>query len=289
MYPNPGELNSKTFTSVGDGWITFSLPKNCNNIMLVGTGGGGGGGNGMTGASGTNRGGGGGGSAGATTRVIYPRDVLPDVIFIRVGKGGTATNPGTSTIVSLWGNVPTSIVNSIFTANGGIAGGTGTAVAAGAGGNAASATTLNNANYMAMGVFNSMTSQPGTNGGAHTGATGTDVSFPTFSVGAVSCGTGGAGTPIANTNFRGGDLNGVAHVPVILGGLAGSNRGNNGVLLQKPFYSTGGTGGGSNGTGAGGNGGDGAFGGGGGGGGGAGTTGGTGGRGGDGFLKVSWW
>lgn len=289
MYPNPGEPNSKTFTSVGDGWITFSLPKNCNNVMLVGTGGGGGGGNGMTGAAGTNRGGGGGGAAGATTRVIYPRKFLPDVIFIRVGKGGAATSAGTSTIVSLWGNVPTSIVNSIFHAAGGGQGGTGTALAAGAGGSAGAASTLNNANYMAMGVFNSMASQPGTNGGAHTGANGTDVAFPTFSVGAVSGGTGGAGTPLTNTNFRGGNLNGVAHVPVILGGLAGSNRGNDGVLMQKPFYSTGGTGGGSDGNNPGGNGGDGAQCGGGGGGGGGGTTGGTGGRGGDGILEISWW
>jgi hypothetical protein len=103
--------------------------------------------------------------------------------------------------------------------------------------------------------------------------------------GVFNCGgAGGAGTTSAD--FAGGAITGSGPVPTIAGGLAGSNRGNDGFSKFLPPAFTGGSGGGSSNTGVGGAGANGRFGSGGGGGGG-GTTGGTGGLGGPGLVIIT--
>jgi hypothetical protein len=88
-----------TFYATGN-WQTWEKPRNAKMIQIFCLGGGGGGASVFTT---TNSNGGGGGASGGIVRGLIPAFLLPDTIYILVGKGGLgpsvlATNGGTGGI-----------------------------------------------------------------------------------------------------------------------------------------------------------------------------------------------
>jgi hypothetical protein len=83
--PSQQQLNYTFYANSGS-WQTFVKPRNAKMIEIFCLGGGGGGAR-TTNAAGNSGGGGGGGSAGIV-RGIIPAFLLPDTLYILVGKGG---------------------------------------------------------------------------------------------------------------------------------------------------------------------------------------------------------
>ena len=80
-------INNQVFYGNADiaNWQTWQKPNNCKYIYIIAIGSGGGGGGGRKSNSNTTAGGGGGGS-GAITTGFFQAFVLPDVLYIQVGK-----------------------------------------------------------------------------------------------------------------------------------------------------------------------------------------------------------
>jgi hypothetical protein len=250
----------------------FSVPQETTGMYAILIGSGGNGGNGFTGAAAASRGGGGGGGSGAITRIFMPISLIGNQIYIYAGT------PGNGTAISLIQS--TAAIDVIATAGTGGAGGNGTGAAGGGAGSAGSALGATAHPMLGICTFNSIAGTAGAAGGAQTGAVGGTASFGT---GGLPLSGGGGGGGVSGTDQAGGPVNTGGRLANIAGGAAGSNEGNAGYNLERPFLSTGGSGGGSSNTGVGGAGGAGGVGSGGGGGGG-GTTGGAGGRGGNGRV-----
>jgi len=265
----------------------WNKPAEYTSFMFLVVGGGGGGGSGWSNPSGNNRPGGGGGGGGGVCTTVAPGFLLPDTLFITIGRGGSggtvgANNAGNggTTYVSAYPSTSANDGNILFYADGGISGKRSTtsnlASFGGSGG-------VGFITYLAAGTAFTG-SGSGTNGGNPVGGgAGVALSDP-FSF--VMGGTGGASTPLSNANFAGGLVTASDIYPQINGGAAGGGAGADGFFIKRPLTIFGGTGGGSIGfTGTAGKGGNGILGSGG-GGGGAGVTGAVGGRGGDGFVLI---
>lgn len=258
-------------------WTPFVIPTGAAYLSIYGLGPGGNGGNGFTRAAAAAGGGGGGGGAGGRFAMTIPVFALPETIFINPGLAGVA-----DTYVCASPSTTAGFIIGRGTAGG--AGGNGTGAAVGAAGAAGIApTSVNSGPYSGFGAIGYEPGIVGGAGGAVAGGAGSPGAWGTVRS-PVSGGGGGGGTTSAN--FAGGAVTGIGLVPTLAGGLAGSNDGNAGFIIERPLSFMGGSGGGSNNTGPGGNGGKGAPGCGG-GGGGAGTTGGTGGRGGNGIVFIT--
>lgn len=269
---------------------TWTKKRGVKFYTFICVGAGAAGGNGFSGAAATARGGGGGGGSGAISRLRIPAALLPDTLYLYPGKGG---KQGGTTIGEISGvflssrvnamNVPANFLLRSGAANA-VAGGNGTAAAAGALGSAGTIENTAGCIFSAWGLFTTIAGSPGIIGGVHTGAAGGAVTY--FSI-PLTGGAGGAGCGVSTTQYVGGFITVATGylVPSLAGGIAGGGRGTDGVKIRYPLMFLGGTGGGSANAIAGGNGGDGDIGCGG-GGGGAGTTGGTGGKGGDGLIIV---
>jgi hypothetical protein len=222
-------------------------------------------------------------------RAVVPLVLLPDTLFVTVGRGGNATNkPGGLSLVAIAPSVLSHDVIAFSNASSPQGGADGTAAAGGAGGAGGTAVSLTglNSNLACLGEFISGAGQAGTAGGAQTGAAGTNVTLASSLTAPSLCnaGAGGAGTNVLN--FTGGVY--TAAVTSYTSEQRPTASGSSGHQLWQPFYSYGGCGGDSFDAAPGLPGGDGAFGAGGGGGGG-GTTGGAGGDGGDGIVMFFWW
>ena len=267
---------------------TWTKPAGCNFVYIVAAGGGGFGGNGFSGAAGTARGGGGGGGTGLFATLLVPAFLIPDTLFIKVGRGGiraTSTN-GTSTVISAYrvSSITEYFLNLQQGGNG--ANGSSTSGGAGAG---LTTFTITNQPLSTIGKIQGVNGLGGGAAGAIAGANGL-VATLTFT---LSGGAGGAST--TSGDFAGGSVlsayNQSNSLTVINGGaavsnaVAGQNDGGSGFWIPKRFAFFGGAGGGASNNGVGGNGGKGAYGCGG-GGGGAGIIGGQGGDGGDGFAII---
>ena len=281
--------NSRNFTifqSAGaNDWQVWSKPQGVNWVEFIVIGSGGLGGAGFSGAAGTARGGGGGGGCGSISKGIFPAQYTPNRLFINIALGSN----GVDTFVSMEPN--STAVNRFLVGRGGSTGGTGTASAGGAGGAAGGANIQQN--WASLGQVTSFAGYAGSAGGAHTGAVGATLTISVSTGVFLTPGSGGGGTPTANTDFAGGPITGAGILPSLAGGLAAGGRGQDGFAWwgggQLPIFFFGATGGGTNGAaGVGGAGGDGAVGCGG-GGGGAGVTGGAGGKGGNGLVIVRCW
>ena len=93
------ENNFKVFYSNnGDTWQTWQKPRNTQfiNFFLVGGGGGGAGGS----SGGISSGAGGGGGSSSITTALFPASVLPDTLYILVGRGGLGNTGETSSATS---------------------------------------------------------------------------------------------------------------------------------------------------------------------------------------------
>lgn len=297
-----------TSGTTSSSWQTWIKPRGANLIHIFAVGGGGGGANGQIGALGTSRGGCGGGGAPGQS-VLIPALLLPDILYIMVGRGGLGGIPGTpatsggQTIVSI-SSVPnpTTLVTNTFghVINTYGAGGA-TATAAGAAGlnnlsgSERPARVLGFAPNHGAGQIGSL-SAAGADGGSLNVFAG-NLSTP------FNGGTAGGSTRLSvDPGFNGGSfinstthtLGETTHWPYQPGGIGGSGglpgiNGCNGFKAQDIMHFYPATGGGAGGvTGNGGNGGNGAPGCGGGGGGACftGFTAGVGGSGGSGFVII---
>lgn len=267
---------------------TWTKPVGCNFVYMIAVGGGGAGGNGGSGAAGTARGGGGGGASAAINTLLVPAFLIPDTLFIKVGRGGSrlTLTLGTPTIISAYRI--SSNTEYFLNASQGGQGGNGAAGGTGGAGAAANSI-LTNSTLATIGKWQGVTATSGGSPGIISGASGNDNVLNFFNNG------GGGGGSTTSGNFSGGNIistyNQTASRTVIQGGAAvagataGQNDGGSGFFIPKRFASFGGAGGGASNTGVGGNGGNGGPGCGG-GGAGAGVTGGIGGSGGDGFAVI---
>ncbi len=279
-------------------WMTWRKPRGCTMAYIFCLGGGGGGGGACGGAASTARGGGAGGSCSTQTVTLIPLFLLPDVLYIQAGAGGSGGagaggggvvgGIGVTSFVSITpgtGQMANVVVASGGN-NGGAGGGAGTTISSGTGGGLGVISSLAFMNYGSLGFNTFLSSMNGSAGGSQAGAIGGYVSFSTAGL-TCTGGAGGAGTTSAD--FGGGGFNITTGIFMSdsrpASPAAGSFNGSAGPQLLKPFFGYGGCGGSASNAGVGGNGGNGAFGCGGGGGGG-GTTGGRGGNGGTGIVYI---
>jgi hypothetical protein len=273
-------------------WFTWQKPHGSTMIFMYCIGGGAGGGGGESGIAGSARGGGSGGGSSAVSRLLVPAFMLPDTLYIQVGKGGlggTAGVAGASGVLSFVSIAPnfTNTNNLLASGTAEPTGGAGGGSGASSGGTVASVG--NTMPRAGLGVVDAVAGWGGVTGGASSGQAGASHDLPNTSVPTMG-GTGGGGTTSAD--FAGGGINQISNSYLTerapKSAAAGSNHGSSGYVIWNPFFSYGGLGGGSSNTGVGGNGGYGGNGSGGGGGGG-GTTGGRGGDGGSGLVMIASW
>ena len=278
-YFQTNNANTQIFQN-GDTWQTWIKPRNAKmvNFFVVGAGSGGGGGF-QTGSGA--KGGGAGGGNGGHVKLLVQASLLPDILYILPGTGGTGGTGGnpstagsnaTKSYVCLTPN--TASIPNIVCTSGNISarGGGGGTTAGGAAFTAETIATSANMVFVNLGNFLA-TAGVSSNNGSTGGAAATPVAG--FSV------TSGGG----NATTAGGGLTGAGPFPTIAGTPINTS-GTKGLIFYKPIFGiTGGRGGGGETTG--GNGGDGAPGCGGGGGGAGTISAGNGGRGGDGFVIIT--
>lgn len=296
---NIGNADVQVFTCADNNNFnlsTYLIPRGKSMLYIYAVGSGGGGGGGFTGAAASARGGGGGGASGVQSTLFVPIHLLPQRLYVRVHSGGSGGLVGTGN--ALAGNASevyctnattVATIEKILTANGGNAGSNGTIAAGGTAGSSTIANTAANMPLCGLGIFNSLASQAGTAGGAHTGAAGVAISLPITGL-TIMGGTGGGGVTAADR--AGGSITNIPGSLVSesrpINAAAGTNDGSGGYMARNMFWDYGGLGGGASNAGVGGNGGNGSYGCGGGGGGG-GTTGGRGGNGGSGLVVMIAW
>jgi hypothetical protein len=274
----------QTFTFYATGnWQTWNKPRNAKMIEIFCLGGGAGGAITSTGAGSVN-GGLGGGSAGIV-RGLIPAFLLPNTIYILVGKGGAGSTSGNTNGgnggISYIGLQPSTseqtliCKSSTLAANGNRTGATTSVVALSAFGN--------------LGLFTATAGVDGSTGG---GSTPTNGSSQGALVTNVTTGGAGGGGKTAGAFAGGGNITSASVILTsqVNGGVTNAQDGDSGYGTLIPFCGTGGAGGaGRQGaTGAGGRGGNGWYGcGGGGAGGGQTATGTKGGDGGDGLVIIT--
>lgn len=297
-------INNQIFycTSSGyTGWQVWSKPKNATFAYFTVIGGGGGGGSGRGSSLNSAAGGGGGGSSALTTG-FFPANLLPDKLYISVGRGGAggaSSSGGTSnsggagelSYVSVSPNVVEILLSSGAAAAGGGFGGSGSV--GGAGGTASTVWTTDSV-FSRLGIVTSIAGQNGATGGQLTVGTNITAALP------ITGGASGAYVTAAGTSYSGGSIVFGGSIPTLLGSSNSSGNApdasggfsfgipNYNSSTEHIFLSSGGAGGGSSSTTSGGDGGNASFGSGGGGGGGAfNGSGGAGGRGGNGIVIIN--
>jgi hypothetical protein len=274
----------------GGSWIAWEKPSHIQMIRITCISGGGGGGSGFTAASTTARAGGGGGGSSAISIVTIPAYVLPDILYVSSGIGGTGgarinvgANVGTNGInsyVCIAQN--TGVIYRVCYADSGKAGTAATSTAGGGSGAGGTIATTADMLLASYGISNFIGGQAGSTGSL-TGANG--INYPTTGL-LLSGGSGGSGGTSANGNGISAPTQTVYNIfPSI------NDNGGTGIEIYQPLLSTGGscgyaaTAGGTDG----GTGGFGSGGGGGGAGGTGGTFGGAGGKGGNGLVIIHSW
>lgn len=304
----PDKVNNNIFiynADAADSFQVWNKPAGISMVNIVTIGGGGGGGAGYHGSASliTARGGC-GGAAGGLVSTTIPAILLPDTLYLLVGKGGaggpaytdavilnrTGSNGSSGDIsyVCLYPEINSGsvLIQSSQTRPGGGTGGQTTTQAA------ATAITITNANDLKWlgitGIVNTPTA-------AGVGSTTAALSSITY-VGFLTGGAGG-GQIANNGSGQGGgsvimtNINAAFSISVPGGAFGVVAPGSVGFFKQSPFISTGGAGGGgtynASRGGRGGNGGRGAYGCGGGGGGSGGSFNGSGGDGGDGLIIIT--
>lgn len=190
-------------TAIASQFHTWNKPKGVRNIFLTVLGGGGGGGGGVAGNTTAARSGGGGGGAGALTRVIIPAALVPDILYVNPGYGGTGGAAqvngvaGGASYVLLHPDTAVTAQNRLAYSSGGTNG-----LTAGGGGAGGTASANSTSPGMFFGIFISLT---GGSGGA--GATGNATAVAGVAVGAtnhpMSSGGGGGGGRAITTGSGG--------------------------------------------------------------------------------------
>lgn len=279
--------NTITFYATGN-WQTWSKPRNAKMIEIFCLGGGGGGARTSNG-TGNSGGGGGGGSAGIV-RGLIPAFLLPDTIYILVGKGGAggATSGANGVVggISYIGLQPSTSEQTLICKSSTVTAGNGIGSTAGA---AASISVVSLSAFGNLGLFTAIAGVAGSAGGALTPTPGGNQTALGTTL--VTGGAGGGGKN-SGANASGGTVISASVIltSTVLGGVGtipGVNYdGANGYGSLIPFCGAGGAGGAGSPISTGGNGGNGWYGCGGAGGGG-GNPSGNGGNGGDGLVIIT--
>jgi len=276
----------QTFTFYATGnWQTWSKPRGAKFIEIFCVGGGAAGVS-PTLSAGTGTGGAGGGSAGIV-RGLIPAFLLPDTLYILVGKGGIGSStpaPGPNGGISYIALQPSTSEQTLIckssttTASGGI----GTA-----GGSGATISIVSLSAFGNLGLFTAIAGVNGNNSGSGSEAGGGQAALATN----LTTGGGGGGGKIPTAFGVGGSITAASAIltSTVNGGTTTGQNGASGYGTLKPFCGTGGGGGagiqGS--SGSGGNGGDGFYGCGGAGSGGSSTVSAKAGNGGDGIIIIT--
>jgi hypothetical protein len=231
-----------TFYATGD-WQTWNKPRNAKFIEIFCLGGGGGGGNVQV-TAGAAIGSGGGGSAGIV-RGIIPAFLLPDTLYILVGKGGV----GPSTVSTAGGTggisyiaLQPSISEQTLICKSSTAGATGGSGAAVTGGSGATISVVSLSAFGNLGLFTAIAGVNGSNGGANTPTQGSSQAAL-----GTNLTTGGAGGGGKNSSAFAGGGN-ITSASAILtnrvnGGVTAGQNGADGYGTLQPFCGTGGAGG----------------------------------------------
>ena len=273
--------NVQTFTNAGT-WVTWQKPRGAKfvNILCIGAGGGGGGG--FFSGSGTVTGGV-GGAGGGIVRAQFQASILPDILYVYTGVGGSGGLGGTNNTSTNGSDgeksyvciIPdTSSASNIVVTSGNVSakGGASGSTAGQAASTGETIATTANAIFLNLGTFIAVAGQGGASTTTNTGANITPTQIVTGGASGGGSGTGGVILPV--NLYPSGSV------------TSNNTNGRNGVTLYKPVLAFSGGNGGGGGT-TGGNGGNGAYGCGGGSGGGATTSAGNGGRGGDGIIIIT--
>jgi len=277
------QQNTTIFYAQSGSWQTWNKPRNAKMIEIFCLGGGAGGAITSVGAGSVN--GGLGGGSGGIVRGLIPAFLLPDTIYILVGKGGAGstgdnTNGGAGSI-SYIGLQPSTSEQTLICKS--------STLAASGNGTGATISTVSLSAFGNLGLFTAIAGVNGSAGGTSAPTNGSSQSA--LGTNLTTGGAGGGGKTAAA--FAGGGN--ITSASVILtsqvnGGVTNAQNGDSGYGTLIPFCGTGGAGGaGRQGTtGAGGRGGDGWYGCGGGGVGGGTTASGTkAGNGGDGLVIIT--
>ena len=280
--PSQQQLTTTFYVTSGSTWQTWNKPRNAKMIEIFCLGGGAGGSTPILGPG--IAGGGVGGGAGGIVRGIIPAFLLPDTIYILVGKGGAGTfnvgnTGGGNGGISYIGLQPSTSEQTLICKSS-------TIVASGT-----TAATVSVVSLSAFGNSGLFTAIAGIGGGA--GGTNTPTqggSQAALGISLVTSGGGGGGKN-ASAFAAGGNITSASAILTtqVNGGITDAQNGADGYGTLIPFCGTGGGGGaGKLGTGTGGNGGNGFYGcGGGGAGGSSSATGLRGGTGGDGLVIIT--
>ena len=252
----------QTYTLYATGnWQTWNKPRNAKFIEIFCLGGGAGGG--VATISGFAKNGGSGGGSGGIVRGLIPAFLLPDTLYILVGKGGigssTSNTAGGSGGISYISLQPSTSEQTLICKSSTLA--ATSAQVAGAAGGTISVVSLSA--FGNLGLFTSIAGVAGGNGGANTGGAG--VSQAALGTNLTTGGAGGGGaTNTAGVWASGGSITAASAILTtqVSGGQTVGADGNSGYGTLQPFCGTGGSGGaGRDGsTGAGGNGGNGFYG-----------------------------
>lgn len=252
------QQSTTTFYATGN-WQTWNKPRNAKIIEIFCLGGGGGGAHTQFSAGGVA--GGGGGASGGIVRGIIPAFLLPDTIYILVGKGGAGpatlnTNGGNGGISYV--GIQPSILDQLLVCKSSstVAGGATTPNAGGTAPTIAGITTFSFAN---LGLFTAIAGVAGSAGGASGANIGASQGALASSL--VTGGAGGGGK--SSVAFAvGGIITSASAVLTtqVRGGVNAAENGADGYGTLQPFCGTGGAGGAGIVTGQGGRGGNGFYG-----------------------------
>lgn len=279
-------------------WLTYRVPAGKSTVYIYCVGGGAGGGGAINRASTVQGTGGGGGGSSGSSRVLIAASLLPSVLYVQVGLGGTGgangatpATAGTSALLSYVTVYPDFDPSNTLAISGAVAAGGGGGATSAAGGTAGAASTIPVIGSMplaGLGLFQLIAGQAGAVGGFD--AAGTSQPIPVTSA-LVMGGAGGSGH--ISTDTAGGAVTAVAgsylseqRSAVAVAGATGKAAG--GLQLWNPLFTFPGMGGSCSNASTGVAGGPGVNGSGG-GGGGSGTTGGRGGDGGHGLVLIASW
>ena len=255
--------NQQTFTFYATGnWVTWNKPRNAKMIEIFCLGGGGSGGHNTLSTTTSN--GAGGGGSGGIVRGLIPAFLLPDTLYILVGKGGIGPQANSTTGlpggISYIGLQPSTSEQTLVCKSSTLAAGGG-----GSTGTAGAGATVSNVVLSAFGNLGLFTAVAGVIGGVGINSAGSNTATVITALGAniVTGGQGGGGkSTTGGLAFVGQDI---FAAPVILtnkvnGGQTEGASGENGYGVLQPFCGTGGAGGSGKLTGSGGRGGNGWYG-----------------------------
>lgn len=237
---------------------TWRKPRGVNWVYIIGVGGGGSGS--VGGRAATTGGGGGGGGSGGQTTVLIPASMIPDVLYILAGQGGTSVNTvalagtaGTPTYVLIEPDTTLTVNMTLLLANGGAAGGA-EATGGSPGGAGGTLATIAGMPLAGRGTYNFFVGQTGGTGGTRAGVAPTAIAIPTTGL-LVSGGQGGGSggtTPTAGAAFAA--VSGVStgssdfFIPIPAGAVASgatpATAGSPGFIGRNFLMNYGGTGGG---------------------------------------------